>query len=121
MLFTEAIGALFSLNFGFFVDIIAGNLIWVFGFYALLHFMTQGKHTLFYFLLFGPYLWLFIDFNEMTGLAWHGAIGLLLWLMLRVLTMALAEGSPWVRKNFMAIWVVLAFGNILFNTFIREW
>ncbi len=121
MLFFDALGALISLDLGFFIDITLDNLFWVLAFYAVIHILVEGKNALFYFLLFAPYLWIFIDFNEFTGLAWHGAIGLALWFVLRLFATAFSERVPFLQRNFMAIWVVVAFGNILFNTFIRDW
>lgn len=121
MLIVDALDAALSFDLGFFIGAALDNVLWLFGFYVIIHFLTEGKRVLFYFILFVPYLWLFIDFNEFTGLAWHGMIGLVLWFVLRFFATVFSEKIPFLKRNFMAIWVVLAFGNILFNTFLREW
>ncbi|HIH10196.1 MAG TPA: hypothetical protein HA254_06035 [Candidatus Diapherotrites archaeon] len=118
MLFYDALSALISLDLGYFADIILNNLFWVFGFYLLVHCFTSGKHTLFYFLILGPYIWIFVDFNSLTGLAWHGALGTGLWFVLRSVAEIFSKGVPVLEKNFSAIWIVIAFSYLLFLTFI---
>ena len=103
MVFFEALQALFELNLGFFVDIAMNNLLWIFIFYALIHYFLEGKRTLYFFLVFAMVIWTFIDFEILTGIAWQAAGFLLIYYVTKLAVLAWAENSPNLKNKLL--WV----------------
>ncbi|MBI4210801.1 MAG: hypothetical protein HY544_04820 [Candidatus Diapherotrites archaeon] len=117
MLFFDALSALFSVDIGYFVDIVLGNIFWAFAFYATIHMLVGGKDVPFHFVIFAGYAWIFLDFNSITGISLHGAFGFFLWIVLRVSLASFSKGVPFLERNFTAIWGALSYAILIFMTF----
>ncbi|HLC79596.1 MAG TPA: hypothetical protein VJG83_04170 [archaeon] len=117
MVFFEAIQALFALDFGFFVDVVMNNLIWVFGFYVFIYIFFKGKNTLVFFLIFGVYLWAFLEFSVLTGL-YLGALGFFYWFILRVILSIFVEEDSRLTKYTTWAYIVGGFGLLWVLAFI---
>src|SRR3989344_193327 len=109
-LFFDAVGALFSLNLVWFIDITMNNLLWVVLGYAFVTAFVSEKHTVFYFFLFWPYVWIFLDFISATGVG--------LYLPLKMVALSAADSSSFVKKNFTGIWAITVFTLLLVMTFL---
>ena len=116
-LFFDAVGALFSLNLVWFIDITMNNLLWVVLGYAFVTAFVSEKHTVFYFFLFWPYVWLFLDFISATGVGLY-LFGIGLYLPLKMIAMSAADSSSFVKKNFAGIWAITVFTLLLVMTFL---
>ncbi|MEK6957611.1 MAG: hypothetical protein AABW99_01355 [archaeon] len=103
MVFVEAVQALFSLDLGFFIDIVMNNLLWVFLLYALVHYFFDGKHILHYFLLLSLMMWAWADLEKITGLAWTAASFLLIYYITKLAVIAWAENSPGLKNKIVVI------------------
>lgn len=68
MVFFEAFKALFSIDPGFFLDVITGNLLWVFAFACVNHVLFRGKNLLLNTALFSVYIWAFREFAGIWGM-----------------------------------------------------
>ncbi len=117
MVFFEAVQALFSLDWGFFVDIFLNNLLWVFMFAALLYYFMEGKHLLYYFILVSVLMWAYIDFESITGFVWSAAPFLLTYYITKLAVLAWAEKSPAMKKNLVLISEVQFLSLLLIYTF----
>ena len=84
MVLLNALGALFSLDIGFFVDIFADKLVWVLLFYTVGHVLSKGKNTLYWFFLVTFYVWALLSFKA----SWGFSTGLSFPLLFFIYTMA---------------------------------
>ena len=117
LLFFGAVNALINLNLQFFIDITMNNLLWVVFGYAFVTAFVSEKHTLFYFFLFWPYLWLFLDFITLTGVGLY-LFGILLYLPLKMVALSFAKKGSYIEKNFVGIWATIVFTLLLVMTFL---
>ena len=67
-MFFEAVKEVLALNFGFFIDLILDNLLWVFAFLVANHVIFKGKQLLLNFVLFSFDIWSFREFGHIWGL-----------------------------------------------------
>ncbi|HIH09797.1 MAG TPA: hypothetical protein HA254_03945 [Candidatus Diapherotrites archaeon] len=118
MVFFEAIQALFTLNFQFFIDIIMGNLLWVFAFYVMIHIFFDGKKMLYWFVLWGFLLWAILDWEGLTGMSFTGAMFLLFYYTTKLALLAIVETTPALRKYMVLLSSVQAYVLILIFTFL---
>ena len=116
LLFFGALNALLSLNLQFFIDITMNNLLWVMLGYAFVTAFVSEKHTLFYFFLFWPYLWVFLDFITLTGIGLT-IFGIFLYLPLKMIALSFAKQGSFIEKNFVGVWALIVFTLLLVMTF----
>jgi len=67
-IFIEAVLNLATLNIGWFIDLIFGNLFWVFAFAALAAFFYSGKNWLLASIMLVLWIWLSVDTPAIWGL-----------------------------------------------------
>lgn len=67
-MFFEALKAVFGLDTGFFITVIAENLFWVFAFLLVNHVIFKGKKLFLNFVIFSFYIWSFREFGHIWGL-----------------------------------------------------
>ncbi|MCR4368443.1 MAG: hypothetical protein NUV67_00890, partial [archaeon] len=101
----------------FFIDIVMNNLLWVFVFYALIHYFLDGKRTIYFFLTLVVLIWAFIDFDSLTGLTWKAAGFLLIYYMSKLAVLAWAENSPRLRNKLLIVSEVQFLALLLIYTF----
>ena len=118
MVIFQAINAIFSLDINFFINIFMNNLLWVFVFYALIHYFMEGRRVIYFFLVFSFLLWSFVDFEILTGLAWNAAGFLLIYYLTKIALLTLAEDIPSLKNKLLWIsevqFVFLLFAYIFF-------
>ena len=117
MVFFEALQALANLDTGFFVDIVMDNIIWFFAFYAVVHYFFDGKKSIVLFVYFSFLIWAFLDFGDITGLAFISASFLLINYISKLAALAWAENSPVLRHNLVIVSEVLFFSLLITYTF----
>ena len=120
MVFFEAIHSLVNLDIGFFIDILMGNLLWIFIIYAMIHFFTNGKRTFYFFVLFSLVIWAFLDFDVLTGMTWTAASFLVLLYMTKLALFAWAENSEYLKNKLFLLSEVHFVILILFFTFFLK-
>ncbi len=120
MVFFEALQALFPLDLGFFVDITMNNLLWVAVFAALIYFFFEGKRLLYWFLFWNFLLWAILDWEKLTGYVFTGATFLLLYYIIKIVLLALAENSPGLKKYMVVISSIQAYSLIIIFTFFMK-
>ena len=98
MVIFQAIHSALALDFGFFIDVFMGNLLWVAIFYALVHILFDGKNVLYWFGLFTFTLWCVIDFERFTGLAFSAAAFLLLYYITKISIIAFVQSTPSLQR-----------------------
>ncbi|MFH1391214.1 MAG: hypothetical protein ABIH20_02790 [Candidatus Diapherotrites archaeon] len=103
MVFFEAIQALLSLDISFFIDIVMGNILWSFMFFALIYFFFDKKNTIYYFLLWAVLLWAFFDFESLTSITFRTGPFLMIYYLTKLAVLAWAENSP--RFKDKLLWV----------------
>ena len=95
MVFYDAVQALLNLNFGFFIDAVTGNLLWILMLYAAINILYDDKRTIYYFILLTIYLWVFLDFIHITVLGW-AFVGGAIWIVLRIVVYTSADSIPFL-------------------------
>ena len=103
MVFFEALQALLSLNFTFFIDIFLDNWFLFFGFYALMYFFLEKKNTLFYTIILIIILSSFVDIEHLTGLALISSGFLVIYYVTKIALLAFAEDSPLLRRYMLVL------------------
>lgn len=103
MVFFEALQALLSLDFTFFIDIFLDNWFLFFGFYALIHFFLEKKNTLFYTIILTIILWAFVDIEHLTGLALISSGFLVIYYVTKIALLAFAEDSPSLKRYMLVL------------------
>jgi len=117
MVFFEAVYALLNLDFAFFVNIIASNIMWVFIWFCVVFFLFDGKKTIYFFVLFSILFWAFFDFGGLTGLTFISATFLLLNYLSKLSVIAWAENTPALKNNLIMVSETLFFTLLLVYTF----
>ena len=120
MVFFEAVSALAQLNLSFFIDLVTNNLLWVFAFYAMIHFFFEGKKTIYFFVLWGFLLWAILDWENITGMAFSGASFLLLYYTSKIAILRTAEHIPALKKYLVVLSSIQAYGLIFIFTFFLK-
>jgi len=77
MSFLEILGAVFSLDFVFFIDLIMNNLFWVFGFIAGGYYFTDKRHFVLFGLVFAGVILMTVDVFNLIGFSIYTATGLM--------------------------------------------
>jgi len=103
MVFFEALAALAGLDFTFFIDVVMGNLLWVFMFFVLVYFFFDKKNTIYYFLLWAVLLWAFLDFESLTSMTFRTGPFLMLYYLTKLALLSWAENSPRFKNKLL--WV----------------
>ena len=116
MIFFDALAALINLDLGFFINAIAENFIWFFGFLVMIYFLVEKKNVVYYFLVFIPYIWIFLHFEEISGVN-LSLFGVLIWVVARIVLTNFGESIPFIKKNFIYIWEPFVYILLLLLTF----
>lgn len=106
MPFIEILQALVSLDFGFFVDIVMGNLFWIFGFYAAGYIFSGGKSPLISATIYAAMVLVSVDIFILTGFSIYTAFALGLLYMLRVPLLLFLEKSKGGSKYLALAWIL---------------
>ena len=117
LIFYAALNAILNLNLQFFIDITLNNILWVLLGYAFVVSFVSEKHTVFYFFLFWPYVWLFLDFITITGVGLH-LFGIFLYLPIKMVAFAFAKKGSYIEQNFAGIWAIIVFSLLLVMTYL---
>lgn len=120
MVFLDALQALFALDIGFFIDVLMGNILWAFLFYAIMYIYTDGKHTLYFFLLFTAVMWAYIDFEKITGIVWSAASFILIYYVTKLAVIAIAEKTPALKSRLFLVSEVQFLSLMLAFTFFMK-
>ena len=118
MVFFEAVHALLSLDFGFFIDVVMNNLLWVAIFAAMIHFFFDGKRLVYWFTLWGIDLWAIISWEQFTGMAFSGASFLMVYYISKLAVLSIAENTPSLKKYMVVISTVQAYTMIILFSFL---
>ncbi len=116
MVIFQAIHALLNLDIGFFIDVIMGNVIWVFGFYVLAYAFFHGKNTTLNFVLFSIYLWAFLSFVGLWNFATAG-VDLFLFFIFEVIAFHFINETKFFGKHNMMVQVVAVYILLIWFTF----
>src|SRR3989344_6971513 len=109
MVFFQAIQAIGNLDIGFFIDVILGNIFFVFALYAMIHIFFNGKKTIYFFVLFAFLLWAIIDWEGITGMGISGAGFLLFYYASKLALLGFVETVPALRKYIIVASTVSAY------------
>ena len=124
MVFLEFIQALVSLDIAWLINLVLGNLFFVFAFMAVASILYE-KNVLFYFLVVTGLIWITGDFSVLFG--WTAGLVPVLFLVWRAIVHSFDNVKSVVNNMtlFMttAYYVALTLGNmfILGNPFILPW
>ena len=102
-MFYEALVHLGALDLGWFINLVIGNLFWLFAFYAIMFYFMGGKRTLYFTILFALIMWAFSDLEVLAGLFWTSAAFLLLYYVTKLAVVAFIESTPKLNKYLVII------------------
>src|SRR3989344_4468144 len=108
----EALGALASLDIGFFIELVLGNLLWVFIFAGVNHVLFKGKGLEKNTILFGFYIWAFREFMGIWGFSGFAASPFVFFALMAIVQIFVLE--PKALGKHTAAADVAAFYGILF-------
>lgn len=117
--FFTFIGEVLGLNISWLINFFLSNLFWLFAMSMLVHiffgFKNYAKGMVF--LTFA--LWLWGDFEALSGIGFMGAQVLLIYYLSKISLLAIVESSPGLKKHMLVIstitgLVALVAANVLY-------
>ena len=120
MVFFQAVQAIMNLDLAFFIDIAMNNLLWVFMFYAMIHFFMEGKKTVFWFVIWAFLLWAICDWETLTGFVFQSAPLLGLFYLSKFALLGVAEDIPSLKKYLVLVSTISAYFVIIVYTFFLQ-
>ncbi|AJF60293.1 MAG: hypothetical protein QT03_C0001G0805 [archaeon GW2011_AR10] len=101
--FFAFLGQLASLNFSWIISFILGNLFWVMIFSCAVYFLFGERLFLIAFPVFVFAMWLWSDFEVLTGVGLFGAQVLLIYYISKIALLALTENIPQLKPHFIVV------------------
>ncbi len=118
-MFFEFLSHLVALDIPWLISLVMNNLFWVFAFIALMYFFTEGKKTLLGFLVITFVMWIWVDWETVSGMALFVGSFLALYYISKIALLAIAENSPSLQKKLFWVSEVQAITAIvLFYLFV---
>jgi hypothetical protein len=111
----EFLARLMSFDFVWIVDLVFGNLHWVFAIAFFVIIAEKGKKPVWHFLVMMGFLYAFLDVMEMGG--WVLLPMIILVPLELVIGLYFREGS-WPQRNFVKLVTVLIFALSFVHTFL---
>ncbi|MCR4336173.1 MAG: hypothetical protein NUV57_06615 [archaeon] len=103
MLFIEFFLHLLTFDFGWIVQLVLNNLLWVFGLSALAYLIFGEKKFFAGFILLVFDIWLFDVFGVISGVSIFSATTLSLYYITKIAVLAFAENSTALKDKFVVI------------------
>jgi hypothetical protein len=120
MVFFQAIQAIYQLNIAFFIEVFMNNLLWVFMFYVMIHFLFEGKRTVYWFVLFSFTLWALLAWESLTGFVFSAASFLLLFYLSKFALLGFVEDIPSLKRHIVLISSIAGYSVVVFYTFFLQ-
>ena len=117
MSFIEILGAVFSLNLTFLVDIIMNNLFWVFGFLCAGYFFSNGKSTVATAVIFSAILLSTQDISDFIGFAIYTSYFLMILYLGRVVVFLFLENTKGGAKLIPLFYVLVFYASLIIVAF----
>jgi hypothetical protein len=99
----EALDHLFSLDIAFFVDWFSGSIFLLFAFIAAIYFFSDGKNVLRNTIVFIITIFVWIQFQDLSGFVLIGATLLALSYMLKLVLLKFGETTPFLSNKLVLI------------------
>jgi hypothetical protein len=117
----EFLRHLIELDFGWIVQFILNNLLWLFLFAALSHFLFEGKKFIRGIIVFSVVVWTWLDFTAFIGWEIYVAGYLCLYYVLDLVFLKLTEThTGGTAKSLIYTEEVLFIGSlVVFNLFLK--
>jgi len=111
------VGNLLSLNFGWIINFLLHNLFWIFAL-AMLCSILFGEKALQGFFVMTPALWLWGDFEALSGVGFYGAKVLVLYYVSKIGILTIVENTPSLKKHILIVSTISgAIALLLANVF----
>ncbi|VVC00069.1 Uncharacterised protein [uncultured archaeon] len=101
--FFEFVGPVISLNFPWLVDFFLSNLLWLFILSVMVHILFNGQKFVPALAIFTFALWLWGDFETLSGIGFAGAQVLFIYYMAKISLLSIVESTPSLRPHLLAI------------------
>ncbi len=102
-MFLDFLVLVLSLDLGKLVGWLLFNLHWFFMFYALMHFFQDGQKVIKGFLLFILLIFVFVDFEILTGLTVFSAGFLFLHYTTKLMVILIGENTPSLQNKLILL------------------
>ena len=91
------------LDIGWFFGFVLDNLFWVFVFAAIVYILFEGQKFFLAFVVFVFAMWLWSDFEAITGVGLFGAKILAIYYTSKIALLTVVENNSILRKHFVVI------------------
>jgi len=96
------VNKLFAFDFAWMLNFLLHNLFWVFALAILCH-VLFGKKALQGFFVMTPALWLWGDFEALSGIGFYGAKVLVLYYVSKIGILTIVENTPGLQKQIILV------------------
>ncbi|MFH1255662.1 MAG: hypothetical protein V1494_00040 [Candidatus Diapherotrites archaeon] len=116
----EFLSHLLALDIGWILQLALGNIFLIFGFIAIIYFFSNGKNVLYGFVALTLTMWIWVDFQNSSGMVWTIASFVALFFLVKLSVLAISEYTPALKNNLIIISEITGIVTLLiFVAFIR--